>query len=72
MRKTMTYDRGSEMACHRDLATANGVQVYFADPHSPWQRGDNENANGLIREYLPISTNLSVTSQDDSMPSPIA
>ena len=65
MRKTMTYDRGSEMARHRDLATANDIQVYFADPHSPWQRGSNENANGLVREYLPKGADLSGTSQDE-------
>lgn len=65
LRKTMTYDRGSEMARHRDLALANGIQVYFADPHSPWQRGSNENANGLIREYLPKSTDLSGFSQPE-------
>jgi IS30 family transposase len=65
MRKTMTYDRGSEMARHRDLAQANAIQVYFADPHSPWQRGSNENANGLIREYLPKGTELSGISQPE-------
>ena len=65
MRKTMTYDRGSEMARHRDLASANGIQVYFADPYSPWQRGSNENANGLVREYLPKGTDLSGISQDE-------
>ena len=65
MRKTMTYDRGSEMARHRDLAAVNGIQVYFADPYSPWQRGSNENANGLVREYLPKGTDLSGISQDE-------
>jgi transposase, IS30 family len=65
MRKTMTYDRGSEMARHRDLARVNAIQVYFADPYSPWQRGSNENANGLIREYLPKSTDLSCISQPE-------
>ena len=65
MRKTMTYDRGSEMARHRDLATTNGIQVYFADPYSPWQRGSNENANGLIREYLPKGSDLSGVSQQE-------
>lgn len=63
MRKTMTYDRGSEMARHRELAYSAGIQIYFADPHSPWQRGSNENANGLVREYLPKSTDLSGFSQ---------
>ena len=63
MRKTMTYDRGSEMARHRDLATANNIRVYFADPYSPWQRGSNENANGLVREYLPKGADLSAVSQ---------
>ena len=65
MRKTMTYDRGSEMARHRDLARTNAIEVYFADPHSPWQRGSNENANGLIREYLPKSTDLSGFAQPE-------
>jgi len=65
MRKTMTYDRGSEMARHRELTEAVGMQVYFADPHSPWQRGSNENANGLIREYLPKGVDLSDVSQSE-------
>ena len=58
MRKTMTYDRGSEMAIHRDFAAANDIQIYCAYPFSPWQCG-NENANGLIRKYLPKRTDLS-------------
>jgi IS30 family transposase len=65
LRKTLTYDRGSEMARHRDQAQDNDIRVYFADPHSPWQRGSNENANGLIREYLPKGTDLSGVTQSE-------
>jgi hypothetical protein len=52
MRKTLTYDQGKEMSRHQDLTALTGVTVYFADPHSPWQRGSNENTNGLLRHYL--------------------
>jgi IS30 family transposase len=65
LRKTLTYDRGSEMVRHRELAAATGVRVYFCDPYSPWQRAGCENTNGLLRQYLPKGTDLSVYSQDE-------
>ena len=56
LRKRMTYDRGSDIACHPELARRLEIDIWFCDPHAPWQRGSNENTNGLLRQFMPKGT----------------
>ena len=64
-KKTITPDRGKEFACHEEITQETGIEFYFPRPHSPWDRGTNENTNGLLREYIPKSTDIDALSEEE-------